>query len=32
MYDSTIVVIYQRPGMDGNAYYTHKGTMVLMPR
>jgi len=29
MYDSTIVVIYQRPGMDGNAYYTHKGNYGL---
>ena len=29
MYDGTIVVIYQRPGMDGNAYYTRKGNYGL---
>ena len=29
MYDGTIVVLYQRPGMDGNAYYTRKGNYGL---
>lgn len=29
MYDGTIVVSYQRPGMDGNAYYTRKGNYGL---
>ena len=24
MYDGTIVVLYARPGLDGDAYYTHK--------
>ena len=29
MYDGTIVVIYQRLGMDENAYYTRKGNYGL---
>jgi hypothetical protein len=24
MYDGTIIVLYARPGMDGDAYYTRK--------
>ena len=29
MYDGTIVVLYQCPGIDGNAYYTRKGNYGL---
>lgn len=29
MYDGTIVVLYKRPGMDGDAYYTRKANYGL---
>jgi len=29
MYDGTIVVLYARPGLDGDAYYTHKSNYGL---
>jgi hypothetical protein len=29
MYDGTIVVLYAHPGMDGDAYYTHKSNYGL---
>jgi hypothetical protein len=29
MYDSTIVVLYWRPDMDGNGYYTRKANYGL---
>jgi hypothetical protein len=29
MYDGTIVVLYQRPGLNGDAYYTRKGNYGL---
>ncbi|SRR6266545_6315667 len=29
MYDGTIVVLYARPGLDGNAYYTQKSNYGL---
>ena len=29
MYDGTIVVIYQKPGQNGDAYYTHKANYGL---
>jgi hypothetical protein len=32
MYDSTIVVLYWRPDMDGNGYYTRKANYGLNPQ
>jgi len=29
MYDGTIVVLYAKPGLNGDAYYTHKGNYGL---
>ena len=29
MYDGTIVVLYARPGLDGDAYYTRKSNYGL---
>ena len=29
MYDGTIVVLYQKPGLNGGAYYTHKANYGL---
>ena len=29
MYDGTIVVLFQKPGLNGNAYYTRKGNYGL---
>ena len=29
MYDGTIVVLFQRPGLNGDAYYTWKGNYGL---
>ena len=29
MYDGTIVVLYQKPGLNGDAYYTHKANYGL---
>jgi len=29
MYDGTIVVLYKKPGLNGDAYYTRKGNYGL---
>ena len=29
MYDGTIVVLYKKPGLNGDAYYTRKGNYSL---
>ena len=29
MYDGTIVVLYQKPGLNGDAYYTYKANYGL---
>ena len=29
MYDGTIVVLYAKPGLNGDAYYTRKGNYGL---
>jgi hypothetical protein len=29
MYDGTIVVLFQKPGLNGDAYYTQKGNYGL---
>ena len=29
MYDETIVVLFQKPGLNGDAYYTWKGNYGL---